>query len=123
MQVCTSLQTDNHASSHHSVYNQILKNNSCYCYTPTFGLTRSRNESECLVNNSKVLSYYNMSVLSLLHQVMLPAFAAEHQHANSTVPAATDRYLLPTKHSVANPMAVVAAIERWDRRRTDGVDA
>jgi len=49
----------------------------------------------------------------------LPAFAAERrrlQHGARSVPAVTDRYLLPAERSATNPPA---AVDRWDRQ-TDG---
>ena len=38
-------------------------------------------------------------------------------------PAAVDRYLLPARHSAANPPATVAAVERWDRQMDGRTDA
>jgi len=37
--------------------------------------------------------------------------------------AAIDRYLLPTRHSTANPLTVVAVVDRWGRRTDRQTDA
>jgi len=44
------------------------------------------------------------------------AFAAERRCACSTAPAAIDRYFLLAGRSAANPPAVVAVVDRWDRQ-------
>ena len=57
------------------------------------------------------------SLVNSAVNVTLPAFAAERR---ATAPSLLgDRYVLPAKHSAANPPHAAAAVERWDRR-TDG---
>jgi len=65
----------------------------------------------------------SLSVFSLVNSAVnmaLPAFAAERRAAAlcrcavaawSPAPAAVDRYLLPARRSVANPLHAAAAVE------------
>ena len=57
------------------------------------------------------------SLVNSAVNVTLPAFAAERRAAAPLLLG--DRYVLPAKHSAANPPHAAAAVERWDRQ-TDG---
>jgi len=57
---------------------------------------------------------FNKYVLSLLCQPSMWHYL--HFLLSTDTPAATDRYLLPTGCSAANPPASVAAVDQWDRQ-------
>jgi len=49
----------------------------------------------------------------------LPAFSAERrrlQHGDRGALPAIDQYLLPAVRLATNPLAAVAAVDRWDRQ-------
>jgi len=62
------------------------------------------------------------SVLSLLRRLSTGRYPHLLLSAGacSTAPAAINRYLVPTGCSAANPLAAVAAVDRWNRR-ADGL--
>jgi len=58
--------------------------------------------------------------------ITLLAFAAEHRTARAArltcsqaCCAANDRYLLPARHSAANPPHAAAVVDQWDRHMLD----
>ena len=75
---------------------------------------------DCLIWSSlRTTSLCSASFLGCRHVTARICYVLRRRCCQAPVPAAVDRYLLPTRRSAANPPHTVAAVDRQERR-TDG---
>ena len=75
--------------------------------------------SRLIWSSLRTSSLCSASSLGCQHDTARICYVLRRRCCQAPVPAAVDRYLLPTRRSAANPPHTVAAVDRQDRR-TDG---